>query len=173
MTNGGGGGGYEKQKLEWEVIKDFTPAEDPEKLYLVVRVSASKGFRPRYSIQVGRLGKDESGSAGRVFNHLPIFTRGQGRIEIIRVAKALTELIKEAEDFVHNAAQYNEDLAIEARQSKEKRGMAAAAPPKGLKALGKIDAAKRVSPTSGAGCLEASSAVASGETIKEGKPEGL
>jgi hypothetical protein len=129
----------ERKQMTWVDCKDFK--ETLGTLDLVVRVSRSDEFVPKYSIKLGRLRPDNM-----VTMNIPIFARGQGKISIVRVGEALARLTKEAEDFVHNAVQYREDEVIDGRQEKERRGMKKDEQPKGLGALGKMDAAKRSAP---------------------------
>lgn len=126
----------ERKQMTWVDCKDFK--ETLGTLDLVVRVSRSDEFVPKYSIKLGRLRPDNM-----VTMNIPIYARGQGKINIVRVGEVLAKLVKEAEDYVHNSAQYREDQVIDGRQEKEKRGMKKDEQPKGLGALGKIDAAKR------------------------------
>ena len=126
----------ERKQMTWIDCKDFK--ETVGSLDLVVRVSRSDEYVPKYSIKLGRLRQDNM-----VTMNIPIYARGQGKISIIRVGEALAKLTKEAEDYIHNAVQYREDQVIEGRQEKEKKGMKKDEQPKGLSALGKMDAAKR------------------------------
>lgn len=129
----------ERKQINWTDCADFK--ENVGSVELIVRVSKSSEFVPKYSIKVGRLLQDGSGS-----NNIPISTQGQGRVDITRVGAVLAKLIKDAEDYIHNEAQYREDEVIEVRQAREQRGVKKIAEPKGLGALGKMDAAKRAVP---------------------------
>ena len=78
-----------------------------------------------------------------VGSNIPIYTRGKGEIEITRVSAVLAKLVKDAEDWIHNEAQYREDEIIDEKVRKEEKGTKKFEQPKGLSALGKMDAAKR------------------------------
>jgi hypothetical protein len=133
---GAGGGRGSKQDRAWKDCKDFT--ETVGQMQLIVRVSCSDEWVPKYNLKTGRTRPD-----GGISFSIPIYARGQGRIDIVRVSAVFAKLVKDAEDWIHNEAQHREDEIIESRQEKEKRGMKKDETPKGLSALGKMDAAKR------------------------------
>jgi len=139
-------GGFQKDRV-WKDCQDFK--ETVGQMELCVRVSCSDEWVPKYNLKTGRLRPD-----GGISFSIPIYARGQGRIDIVRVSAVLAKLVKDAEDWIHNEVQHREDEIIEARQTKEKRGMKKDETPKGLGALGKMDAAKK----------QASAAPSGGET---------
>ena len=125
------------RQMTWIDCKDFR--ESIGTLELVVRVSRSDEYVPKYSIRIGRHRAD----GNLVGSNVPIYARGKGRIDITRVGAVLAKLVKEAEDYVHNEVQHREDEVIEDKLKKETRGMQKNEQPKGLGALGKMDAEKR------------------------------
>lgn len=130
-------GGDRGRQMTWTDCIDFKEIVGP--VELIVRVSKTDEYAPKYSIKMGRFRPD----GNIVGSNIPIYTRGMGKIEIARVSAVLAKLVKDAEDWIHNEAQYREDEIIEAKVKKEEKGTKKYEQPKGLSALGKMDAAKR------------------------------
>jgi hypothetical protein len=125
-----------RERPAWTNCKEFKASVG--QLELCVRVSRSGDYVPKYNITAGRRRQD-----GTVGMSIPIYARGRGKIEIARVGEVLAKLVKEAEDWIHNETQYHEDQLIEDKVRREQKGMKRDDKPKGLGALGKMDAAKR------------------------------
>jgi len=97
-----------RPKIEWVPAKDF------EVSGFRVRIQMSKGFRPRYSLSVGRVNQD-----GKFVPFLPIFVEGQGKVKIKRISTIISELLAASEDWIHNECQIREDQIIEEKQARE------------------------------------------------------
>lgn len=130
-------GGDRSRQMTWTDCIDFKETVGP--FELIVRVSKTDEYVPKYSIKMGRFRQD----GNIVGSNIPIYTRGKGKIEITRVSAVLAKLVKDAEDWIHNEAQYREDEIIDEKVRKEEKGTKKYEQPKGLSALGKMDAAKR------------------------------
>lgn len=130
-------GGDRGRQMTWTDCIDFKESVGP--VELIVRVSKTDEYVPKYSIKMGRFRPD----GNIVGSNIPIYARGKGKIEIARVGATLAKLVKQAEDWIHNEAQYREDEIIDEKLKKEEKGTKKYEQPKGLSALGKMDAAKR------------------------------
>ena len=102
-------------------------------------MSKTDEYVPKYSIKMGRFRQDRK---HRRLEHPDSHPR-QGKIPRLRVSAVLAKLVKDAEDWIHNEAQYREDEIIDEKVRKEEKGTKKYEQPKGLSALGKMDAAKR------------------------------
>jgi len=130
-------GGDRGKQMTWTDCKDFKDSVGT--LELVVRVSKTDEYIPKYSIKMGRFRPD----GNIVGSNIPIYARGKGKIDIVRVGVVLAKLVKDAEDWIHNEAQIREDEVIDDKVRREEKGTKKFEQPKGLGALGKMDAAKR------------------------------
>jgi len=130
-------GGDRGKQMTWTDCKDFKDSVGT--LELVVRVSKTDEYVPKYSIKMGRFRPD----GNIVGSNIPIYVRGRGKIDIVRVGVVLAKLVKDAEDWIHNEAQIREDEVIDDKVRREEKGTKKFEQPKGLGALGKMDAAKR------------------------------
>jgi hypothetical protein len=130
-------GGDRGKQMTWTDCKDFKDTVGP--IELVVRVSKTDEYVPKYSIKMGRFRPD----GNIVGSNIPIYARGRGKIDIARVGVVLAKLVKDAEDWVHNEAQIREDEIIDDKVRREEKGTKKYEQPKGLGALGKMDAVKR------------------------------
>jgi hypothetical protein len=125
---------------QWQLEKEFKD----EASSIVVRLQKKTGFRPVYSIQISRVRDD-----GRPVPFLPIFIESRnGSVVAVRDnSQVIDALIRSASAYAREAAERREAEILDAKISKEeadlKRGQNKA--PKGLKTLGKMDAAKRTS----------------------------
>lgn len=120
---------------DWKKVKEF------EEHGVVVIVSALEGRgRPKFNIEVGSRGKN-----GRIMRYFPIYTDGQGRIEIQRVSGYIAKLTDAAEDWIQEESQRREDEFIARRLEREQKQLDRDKPKPvaGLKTLGKRDAATK------------------------------
>ena len=102
---------------------DWAPVKTFDKDNVVVRVEkldvlkqgVEKTF---YRVKVGHLNHEKS-----FIPLLPMFTEGhgKGKITIKRVAEVVLELVKSAEDWIHNEAQYAEDTRTHSRIEREQK----------------------------------------------------
>jgi len=106
----------DRPKVEW--IEDRVFERDG----IVVVVNKLPLWRPRYSLSVGfrRADRDETDRPGRFFS---IWSQGQGKIKISRMAGVLFELSTEAEDYVSGELQRLEDDRTDQVRAREQRGM--------------------------------------------------
>ena len=114
------------KKIDWVIVKDFTSdivlQEVNDVSYtLVVRVSRSEGFRPRFSIGTGRyVGKAALGE--RITHYLPVFTRAQNaKVNLTSVLESLSMLITQAEAFILRELQFRENVILDEKIAKEKK----------------------------------------------------
>jgi hypothetical protein len=98
-----------RPKPNWKVIKEF------EENGILVEVSASDGYRPRYTVRVGRRG--ERGT----IPFLQLFVEGQGKVRVRPVADIVARLLDEAEKHVEDLAQQWENEYLEQRIAREDR----------------------------------------------------
>src|SRR5271166_1466227 len=124
-------GGDRGKQMTWTDCKESVGTVE-----LVVRVSKTDEYVPKYSIKMGRFRPD----GNIVGSNVPIYARGRGKIDIVRVGIVLAKLVKDAEDWFHNEAQIREDEVIDDKLRKEEKGTKKYEHPKGLGALGKMDA---------------------------------
>lgn len=96
-----------RAKAIWTVVKEL------EENGVLVEVSKSDAYRPRYAIRVGR-----RGDKGLV-PFLPLFIEGKGKITVNSPADTAAKLMKEAAEFVREEAQKAEDEYIEQRIARE------------------------------------------------------
>ena len=80
---------------------------------ILVEVSANDAPRQRYTVRVGRRG--ERGS----IPFLPLFIQGQGKVHVVPVAETVAKLLGEAQEFVTERAQADEDAYIARRLERE------------------------------------------------------
>lgn len=128
--------------LEWVVVKDVTDKDTG----LTVRISRADSFRPKFSIQIGKLLIDQRNpkSEPRFVRHLSIFARAEnGVVTVGKFHTVLAELLVEAHKFIHEESQKREDEIIDTKLANEKRQLDRDKPKQkpGLKALKKQDAA--------------------------------
>lgn len=108
----------QRAKIEWTHVKDI------ERGGVVVRITSSGGYRPRYSMAVGRLlplpaGAPE-GTEPRFTQHIGVFVDGQGTLNLRSpMALAIGEAVQEAEGWILNECQKTEDSILEDRVKKE------------------------------------------------------
>lgn len=126
--------------LEWLVCKDVFDKDSG----LVVRISRADGFRPRFSLQIGKLLVDRSNPKAepRFVRFLSIFTRAEhGVVAVEKFHVILAKLLEEAHQFIHVASQQREDEIIETKQTHEKRQLDRDKPKQkpGLKEIAKRD----------------------------------
>lgn len=121
-----------KQKPEWKVIKDFVN----EEAGIVVRVSATDAYRPRYSYEVGR--KLPNSDDNRIARHFGVFVEGQGKVNLrASLAEKTMRLVFDAEMWILNKCQEREDEIVEEKCAREQRDMDREKPKQrpGLKSL--------------------------------------
>ncbi len=99
----------DKPKLNWNVVKEF------EENGILVEVSASDATRTRYTVRIGRRG--ERGS----IPFLPLYTIGQGKVSVVSVVETVSKLLLQAEKFVEEQAQVQEDAYLSERIERESR----------------------------------------------------
>jgi len=104
-----------RKKAEWFEDKKF------ERDGLCVAVQKLPLYHPRYSLIMGTPKSGDSGDF--VSRFIPIFSKGQGLIEIKRVSNALAELTLLAEEYILSELQYLEDTRIETNQRYEERDL--------------------------------------------------
>lgn len=123
-----------KKKYSWTVLKDFTDSA----VDITVRVQANDAYRPRYSIQVGRI-KNEF-----LAPHLPIYIEvTHGKISgLSDYTEIVSRLMREARAYICEVAQKREDEIMTEKIAKEERLTVKAKPASGLKTLSKQDALK-------------------------------
>ena len=134
-NNGNRGG----NKLEWILVKDFVDEEHD----IILRVKGTTTtFRPRYSMQIGRLirEKTEDGTLGEplmekmrdgrmvymMAPHLGILVQGQGQLTLDPLTEgqpmAIAKLMNEVQFYMlHKYIQPREDEIIVEKAEKEKR----------------------------------------------------
>jgi hypothetical protein len=114
----------QKPRTDWTHVKDVQRGE------VVVRISSTGGFRPRFSISIGRLVAPLSGTEDRHVPHLGVFVEGQGTLNLrAPVALAIGEAVQEAEGWILNECQRSEDQILEDRVKKETKQANAGKPP--------------------------------------------
>lgn len=129
-----------RQPLDWVVCKDVFDKDSG----LVVRISRADGFRPRFSLQIGKLLVDRNNPKGepRFIRHLGVFARAEnGVVAVEKFHTILAQLLEEAHQFIHRTSQQREDEIIETKQSHEKRQLDRDKPKHkpGLKEIAKRD----------------------------------
>jgi len=108
----------QRKPIEWAHVKDI------ERGGVVVRITSSGGYRPRYSIAVGRFLPLPAGSPEnaepRFTQHIGVFVDGQGTLSLrSALALAIGEAVQEAEGWILNECQTTEDSILEDRVKKE------------------------------------------------------
>lgn len=95
---------------EWEHVKSFQDG------ICLVRVTMIPGFRPRYSIQIGRANED-----GGIIQFFGVFIDTKLSKCALResIAESLSTLIKQAEAWILEQCQTREDEILEAKIQKE------------------------------------------------------
>jgi hypothetical protein len=128
----------EKKKYTWTVLRDFT--DGPTNV--TVRVQANDAYRPRYSVQVGRLG--DKGSGTFLAPHLPMYNEVQhARVTSVSdYAEVVSRLMIEARTYIQERMQIREDEIMAEKIAKEDKRSFKQKPTMGLKNLSKQDAAK-------------------------------
>jgi hypothetical protein len=96
--------------LEWKEVARFEDAG------LVVVVTSSGGFRPRYSAQVGKLRDDKS-----VAPHIPVRVDGGVDIEVFPLATILAGLLDRAQEYIVTEANFSASEDLDRRIAKETR----------------------------------------------------
>jgi hypothetical protein len=99
----------ERPKISWTIIKEF------EENGILVEVSMSDGYRPRYNVRVGRRG--ERGT----IPFLQLRVEGQGKVRVIDVSETVAKLLYAAQEFVEGRVQEHEDKFIAERIERESR----------------------------------------------------
>lgn len=94
----------------WLAVKTF------ERDGIAVLVEKQEGFRPRYSVKIGRK-RD-----GKFAPFLPVRLEAQGKVTIHRVHETVKNLLTEAEDWIHNEAQLHENDILESKIANEMKG---------------------------------------------------
>lgn len=110
--------------MAWETVQVFEKLVPNDKFpvpgYVVVRVArAIVGNRERYSYTVGFRRSDQD----RATPHFPTLVSGQGKIDTVKFAEALGEVLKEVETYIQEELQKAEDHYIAEKQSREQRRM--------------------------------------------------
>ncbi len=121
-----------KPPVEWKWVKDF---EDD--IGLLVRVTESQQFRPRYSMEIGKMGHEN-----KLLRHIGVMSEGQGKIRLTHdLGYRISELMKEAQRWIEEKMQANEDRFIEEKANREKAEMDRGKPVQrpGLKRIAKVD----------------------------------
>lgn len=114
-----------KERVEWKVVKDFFTRIEVEgydfEYTLCVRVSRSDaGFRPRFSLQMGRYLGKELGENARITPFLPIFARAHnGRVQLSRIHDAISAIVYDAQAYVTEQLQIREDEILDHRIKRE------------------------------------------------------
>lgn len=106
--------------LDWVVCKDVSDKDTG----LTVRISRADGFRPRFSIQLGKLLVDKGNPRAepRFIRHIGVFARAEnGIVNVEKFYSTFTALLQEAHKFIYEESQKREDEIIETKQSHEKR----------------------------------------------------
>lgn len=98
------------RKPEWKVVKTIDDGK------FAVQISATDTFRPRYSVQVGKV-RD-----GQFRPHLPIETEGLYKISLVRsLTKDLAGLLQAAEEWILEEAALRADESLDKRIEKEQK----------------------------------------------------
>lgn len=95
---------------EWKEVKRFIDDQ------FVVAVSVLQGFKPKYSIQVGRLRDD-----GLITPHIPIHVVGPFQVKVTPITKVVDSLLQMAEEWISSEAALSASDDIESRIEKETR----------------------------------------------------
>lgn len=108
----------QRAKIEWTHVKDI------ERGGVVVRITSSGGYRPRYSVSIGRFlplpAEAPESTEPRFTQHLGVFVDGQGTLQLRSpMALAIGEAVQEAEGWILNECQKTEDSILEDRVKKE------------------------------------------------------
>lgn len=85
---------------------------------VAVVVSQSDHRRPRYSYELLFLFQ------GRDLRHHMVFWQGQGKVEIFRLGSVIAALIEEAEDWIAEKIQEDENLILEVKERREREQIA-------------------------------------------------
>jgi hypothetical protein len=104
--------GSGRERVEWVDDKTF------EKGDLVVQVRKLPLKRPRFSLGMGSKNHQDPSRTNRF---VPLFSHGQGTIQITSVSHDFWELLKDAEDYVQGQLQAAEDAWVANRQTFEQR----------------------------------------------------
>ena len=122
------------KQYSWSVLKDFTDTA----VDITVRVQGNDAYRPRYSLQIGRIKGDF------LAPHLPIYIDvTHAKISGLSDYAGIVErLMGEARAFICEIAQKREDEIMTEKIAKEERSNVKVKGPTGLKTLSKQDAAK-------------------------------
>ena len=126
----------EYSPVEWDVVKVFKSGN------IVVQISQSKTFKPRFSYQVGR-----ENDQGKIVSHIGLFIHYKLTDVEIRdsYAAIISSLVSEAEQWIGFAARdaHEKNLAkmLEKEEDTERRNRPKQKP--GLKKLSKMDVAIR------------------------------
>lgn len=83
---------------------------------LTVRVEKLEGWKPRYRLRLGALNERDEFISSILMR---LSGEGRGKVEIKRVHETLASLVVEAQDWVHNEAQYHEDQVMDQRITRE------------------------------------------------------
>jgi hypothetical protein len=97
----------------WIPIKSF------RRDVVVVQVTQLQGYRPRYSIEVGRINED-----GKIRRHFGIFTLYElgSQVKIREsLGKTIASLVEEAEDWIVRVTQEREEQILEERITSEEK----------------------------------------------------
>ncbi len=97
-----------KPRTEWKDGAKFTIDG------LTAVVSVTSGFRPRYSVQIGKLRDD-----GVFVSHIPIHNDGSFQVKVTPIAKILTALGEKVEEWISTelALRLDDRIEHEVKQS--------------------------------------------------------
>lgn len=116
---------------EWETLKIFTKGEPTIgklAVRLLMREQKSNQWRgghgparEQYKLQVGVMLKDHNSTLPIfVLGFRPEFKTQNGKVALVSRASEIADLCKEAEEYAHMTAQYNEDQRMDERIESEK-----------------------------------------------------
>jgi hypothetical protein len=118
----------EAVRPSWTVAKDFCTKVEVDgydfQYTLVARISRSDGYRPRFSVVIGRYITKEQGEKAKITMYLPVFARAHNaKVTVNPIHDAVSGLLYEAQAWIREQCQERENEILEERIEKEKQIM--------------------------------------------------
>ena len=104
-----------KTQHTWIVVQEFKD----EPTGIIVRITSNDAFRPRYTIQIGRVLPNDARTVG---SYVPVYIDdGNGEANLrTPISPVISDLVKQAEAWVLSRSQDREDAISKSKADKRK-----------------------------------------------------